>query len=538
MYERKLVMQKSALFAPEKYNIISEIEKYSHIPDKKAILYHNTEGEDISVTYQQLIEQSNKVGNVLASHGLSKGDKVLIMMPRSIATYELYIAALKLGVAIIPCSEMLRTKDLQYRITHGEINAVIALEPFTVEFEKIKEYDALTKFVIAGQKDGWISLEAEKENASNKLEMADTTRDDMAILSYTSGTTGNPKAVTHCHGWGFAHLQMAPKHWLCIQENDLVWATAAPGWQKWVWSPFLSVLGMGATAFVYNGRFHPETYLELLQNYQINVLCCTPTEYRMMAKLSHLEQYNLEYLHSAVSAGEPLNREVVEQFKRHFNITVRDGYGQTESTLLIGFLKDTEPRMGSMGKGIPGSFVTVIDDDGKEVGPNVKGNIAVPLDLPALFKGYFKDEARTKAASTGDYYVTGDQAHIDNDGYFWFEGRRDDIIISSGYTIGPFEVEDALTNHAAVKECAVVASPHDIRGNIVKAFIILQDDYEASDELIQELQVFCKNEVAPYKYPRAIEFVEHLPKTNSGKIRRVELRDAEIKKYKQQDSSH
>lgn len=329
MYERKLVMQKSALFAPEKYNIISEIEKYSHIPDKKAILYHNTEGEDISVTYQQLIEQSNKVGNVLASHGLSKSDKVLIMMPRSIATYELYIAALKLGVAIIPCSEMLRTKDLQYRITHGEINAVIALEPFTVEFEKIKEYDALTKFVIAGQKDGWISLEAEKENASNKLEMADTTRDDMAILSYTSGTTGNPKAVTHCHGWGFAHLQMAPKHWLCINEDDLVWATAAPGWQKWVWSPFLSVLGSGATAFVFNGRFSPETYLELLQKYQINVLCCTPTEYRMMAKLQNLNDYDLTHLHSAVSAGEPLNREVVEQFKKYFNLTVRDGYGQT-----------------------------------------------------------------------------------------------------------------------------------------------------------------------------------------------------------------
>ncbi|HCW9469222.1 TPA: AMP-binding protein [Staphylococcus aureus] len=479
-------MQKSALFAPEKYNIISEIEKYSHIPDKKAILYHNTEGEDISVTYQQLIEQSNKVGNVLASHGLSKGDKVLIMMPRSIATYELYIAALKLGVAIIPCSEMLRTKDLQYRITHGEINAVIALEPFTVEFEKIKEYDALTKFVIAGQKDGWISLEAEKENASNKLEMADTTRDDMAILSYTSGTTGNPKAVTHCHGWGFAHLQMAPKHWLCINEDDLVWATAAPGWQKWVWSPFLSVLGSGATAFVFNGRFSPETYLELLQKYQINVLCCTPTEYRMMAKLQNLNDYDLTHLHSAVSAGEPLNREVVEQFKKYFNLTVRDGYGQTESTLLIGFLKDTPQRIGSMGKGIPGSSVTVVDDDG----------------------------------------------------YFWFEGRRDDIIISSGYTIGPFEVEDALTNHPAVKECAVVAKPHDIRGNIVKAFVILQDHTAGDDTLVKELQQFVKNEVAPYKYPREIEFVDDLPKTNSGKIRRVELRDAEIEKWQQQKDSN
>lgn len=538
MYERKLVMQKSALFAPEKYNIISAIEKYSHIPDKKAILYHNTEGEDISVTYQQLIEQSNKVGNVLASHGLSKGDKVLIMMPRSIATYELYIAALKLGVAIIPCSEMLRTKDLQYRITHGEINAVIALEPFTVEFEKIKEYDALTKFVIAGQKDGWISLEAEKENASNKLEMADTTRDDMAILSYTSGTTGNPKAVTHCHGWGFAHLQMAPKHWLCINEDDLVWATAAPGWQKWVWSPFLSVLGSGATAFVFNGRFSPETYLELLQKYQINVLCCTPTEYRMMAKLQNLNDYDLTHLHSAVSAGEPLNREVVEQFKKYFNLTVRDGYGQTESTLLIGFLKDTPQRIGSMGKGIPGSSVTVVDDEGNSVPANTKGNIAVPLDLQALFKGYYKEPERTAKAQTGKYYITGDLAHVDDDGYFWFEGRRDDIIISSGYTIGPFEVEDALTNHPAVKECAVVAKPHDIRGNIVKAFVILQDHTAGDDTLVKELQQFVKNEVAPYKYPREIEFVDDLPKTNSGKIRRVELRDAEIEKWKQQKDSN
>ncbi|SUM68081.1 acetate-CoA ligase [Staphylococcus saccharolyticus] len=242
----------------------------------------------------------------------------------------------------------------------------------------------------------------------------------------------------------------------------------------------------------------------------------------------------MEHLHSPVSAGEPLNREVVEQFKRNFNLMVRDGYGQTESTLLIGFLKGTKPRPGSMGKGIPGSFVTIIDDDGNEVKANVKGNIAVPLDLPVLFRGYYKDKARTNAASAGNYYVTGDLAHQDEDGYFWFEGRCDDIIISSGYTIRSFEVEDALTNHPAVKECAVVASPYEIRGNIVKAFIILQNDFEASNQLIKELQTFCKNEVAPYKYPRAIEFVEDLPKTNSGKIRRVELRDAEFEKYNRQ----
>ncbi|BBD88992.1 acyl-CoA synthetase MbcS [Staphylococcus caprae] len=524
-------MNKSDLLAPEKYNIISEIEKYASNTSKKAIIYKDNEHDNISVSYEELMHNANKVGNVFLNHGLKKGDKVLIIMPRAIATYELYIAALKLGIAIIPSSEMLRTKDLQYRITHGEIDAVIAMHSLTKEFEGVKEYEQLTKFIVSGHQQDWISIDDEKAEASDMLETADTSRDDLAILSYTSGTTGNPKAVTHSHGWGYAHLQMAPKHWLCIEEDDLVWATAAPGWQKWVWSPFLSILGTGATAFVYNGRFQPETYLELLQDYQINVLCCTPTEYRMMAKLNNLQDYNLEHLHSAVSAGEPLNREVVEQFKRNFNLTVRDGYGQTESTLLIGFLKDTEPRPGSMGKGIPGSFVTIIDDDGNEVPPHTKGNIAVPLDLPALFKGYYKDEERTKAASAGEYYVTGDLAHKDEDGYFWFEGRRDDIIISSGYTIGPFEVEDALTNHPAVKECAVVASPHEIRGNIVKAFVILQNDYNGSEELIKELQTFCKNEVAPYKYPRAIEFVDDLPKTNSGKIRRVELRDAEIAKY-------
>ena len=310
-----------------------------------------------------------------------------------------------------------------------------------------------------------------------------------------------------------------------------MWATAAPGWQKWVWSPFLSIMGSGATAFVYNGKFNPSRYLSLLQKFKINVLCCTPTEYRMMAKLDNLDKYNLDHLHSAVSAGEPLNREVVEQFRKHFNLTVRDGYGQTESTLLIGFLKDTEQRPGSMGKAIPGSRVAVVDDEGNKVDTNVKGNIALPLDFPGLFKGYFKDEKRTKDAHAGDYYITGDLAHIDEDGYFWFEGRRDDIIISSGYTIGPFEVEDALTNHEAVKECAVVASPHPIRGNIVKAFIILKEGYKPSDDLVKELQTFSKKVVAPYKYPRAIEFVEDLPKTNSGKIRRVELREAERTKH-------
>ncbi|WP_440857838.1 acyl-CoA synthetase MbcS [Staphylococcus shinii] len=523
-------MNKKDLVAPDTYNIVSKIEKYTADENKKAIIFENAEGETQSITYDQLIKNANKVGNMFLKHGLQKGDKVLVMMPRSIETYEIYIAALKLGIVVIPSSEMLRTKDLQYRISHGEVKAIVVTADSIDEFKAVKEYNTLTKFIVGGEYDDWYTVDSESVREIDQLQIVDTSKDDIALLSYTSGTTGNPKAVVHSHGWGYAHMQMAPKHWLSIKEDDIAWATAAPGWQKWVWSPFLSIMGSGATAFVYNGKFNAEKYLELLQDYKINVLCCTPTEYRLMAKLPNLTEYNLEHLHSAVSAGEPLNREVVEKFQANFNLTVRDGYGQTESTLLIGFLKDTESRPGSMGKAIPGSYVTVINDDGKLAEIGEVGNIAVPLDLPALFKGYYKDPERTAEPRIGDYYITGDLAKLDEDGYFWFEGRKDDIIISSGYTIGPFEVEDSLTKHEYVKECAVVASPHEIRGNIVKAFVILQDDIPATDDTVKTLQDYVKQDVAPYKYPRAIEFVEDLPKTNSGKIRRIELREAEKNK--------
>lgn len=523
-------MNKKDLVAPDTYNIVSEIEKYTSDENKKAIIFENAEGETHSITYNQLVKNANKVGNMFLKHGIQKGDKVLVMMPRSIETYEIYIAALKLGIVVIPSSEMLRTKDLQYRISHGEVKAIVVTADSIDEFKAVKEYDTLTKFIVGGEYDDWYTVDSESANEADQLQIVGTSKDDVALLSYTSGTTGNPKAVVHSHGWGYAHMQMAPKHWLSIKEDDIAWATAAPGWQKWVWSPFLSIMGSGATAFVYNGKFNAEKYLELLQNYKINVLCCTPTEYRLMAKLPNLTDYNLEHLHSAVSAGEPLNREVVEKFQTNFDLTVRDGYGQTESTLLIGFLKDTESRPGSMGKAIPGSHVTVINDDGELAEIGEVGNIAVPLDLPALFKGYYKDPERTAEPRIGDYYITGDLAKLDEDGYFWFEGRKDDIIISSGYTIGPFEVEDSLTKHEYVKECAVVASPHEIRGNIVKAFIILQEGISATNDTVKTLQDYVKQDVAPYKYPRAIEFVEDLPKTNSGKIRRIELREAEKNK--------
>lgn len=316
---------------------------------------------------------------------------------------------------------------------------------------------------------------------------------------------------------------------LRIEENDVVWATASPGWQKWIWSPFLATLGSGATGFVYHGKFEPKTYLNLLDDNKVNVLCCTPTEYRLMAKVENLSEYNLEALHSAVSAGEPLNREVIETFQKHFHITVRDGYGQTENTLLVGVMKGMDIRPGSMGKPTPGNHVDIVDEEGMPVRVGEVGDIAVHIETPALFKQYYKDDERTAMQFRGDYYITGDKAKKDEDGYFWFEGRGDDIIISSGYTIGPFEVEDALVKHPYVRECAVVASPDEIRGSVVKAFIVLRENIEKNEEtLIPILQQHVKELTAPYKYPRKIEFVDELPKTISGKIRRIELRKQEM----------
>jgi acetyl-CoA synthetase len=289
------------------------------------------------------------------------------------------------------------------------------------------------------------------------------------------------------------------------------------------------VLGSGATGHVYNGRFEPKKYLQLLQDYKVNVLCCTPTEYRLMAKVDNLKEYSLPSLHSAVSAGEPLNREVIDTFRNYFNIEVRDGYGQTENTLLVGVMKGMEVKPGSMGKPTPGNKVEIIDDEGNICKVGDVGDIAVHVDTPALFKEYYKDAERTAMQFRGSFYITGDRARKDEDGYFWFEGRRDDIIISSGYTIGPFEVEDALVKHPFVKECAVVASPDELRGSIVKAYVVLQDDVdESSPELIPVLQDHVKELTAPYKYPRKIEFVSELPKTTSGKIRRIELRQKEL----------
>ncbi|MEG0470714.1 MAG: acyl--CoA ligase [Solibacillus sp.] len=518
-------MMHDQLIAPNVYNIIDEFEKHANLEQKIALIIQEEDGSQAKFTYQQILQQANQVANTFHSKGLKKGDVVLIMLPRCIEAYVTYIAALKAGLVIIPSSELLRGKDIDYRIAHSNAKAIIAIEQYIEEFEQAENLSGLQLFIVGNAKDQWVSLMTEAQQHSNEFQGEATEASDLAFLAYTSGTTGNPKGVMHSHGWGYAHLRTAATQWLGVQDGDIVWATAAPGWQKWIWSPFLAVLGSGATAFVYKGKFDAENYLQMIKQQQVNVLCCTPTEYRMIAKLDNLSSFDLSSLRSAVSAGEPLNRGVIETFEREYNLVVRDGYGQTENTLLVGTLINTEVRPGSMGKSTPGNQVDVIDEFGQPLPVGEVGDIAVHKSTPALFKGYFNDAERTAMQYRGDWYVTGDQAKKDEDGYFWFEGRNDDIIISSGYTIGPFEVEDALVKHPAVRECAVVASPDEIRGNVVKAYVVLKDPaLKESSTLIVELQNHVKELTAPYKYPRIIEFIDELPKTISGKIRRVDLR--------------
>ncbi|GLX65745.1 acyl-CoA synthetase [Paenibacillus glycanilyticus] len=513
--------------APEQYNISSEIE--SHNSEKPALRLLDDQGNTTQITYSELLKKVNQLAGGLSELGLTKGDRVLVMVPRAIEAYIIYVACLKLGLVIIPSSEMLRAKDLSYRLQHSEARAVIAWAEGTAEVDRITEELPALQFRIDaknGQAAGWVPLRSLMEGQPEEREAEPTHRDDMAMLSYTSGTTGNPKGVVHSHGWGYAHLRMTAA-WLGIESSDLVWATAAPGWQKWIWTPFLSVLGNGATGFIYNGSFSAERYLQLIQENQIAVICCTPTEFRIMAKTDSLAQYDLSSIRSAVSAGEPLNQAVIKKFEELFGFIIRDGYGQTENTLLIGNLKDSPIKIGAMGKSIVPGIVEVIDEEGRPQPMGEVGNIAVHTDMPALFKAYYKDPDRKGASIVGSYFITGDRASKDEDGYLWFEGRGDDIIISSGYTIGPFEVEEALLRHPSVKECAAVASPDEIRGHIVKAFIVLKDGVTGSPELVKELQDHVKSVTAPYKYPRKIEFIGELPKTNSGKIRRIELRQRE-----------
>jgi len=372
---------------------------------------------------------------------------------------------------------------------------------------------------------GWTSFRQSLRDAPRSFERVFTRSDDPAICIYTSGTTKEPKAVLHAHSYTLAH-HVTGEAWLDLRRTDLHWTTSDTGWAKAAWGVLFGPWNLGVPVLMYNGRFEPKKELQLLERHQVTTFCAPPTEYRMLVK-EDLARFDLSKLRHCTGAGEPLNPEVIEQWKKAYGLTIHDGYGQSETVLLVGNLAGLPVRPGSMGKPAPGHDVRVIDESGDEAPVGEVGEVALRGRTPSLFLEYWKNPTESAACWRGQYYLTGDRAYRDEQGYFWFVGRGDDVIISAGYRIGPFEVESALLTHPAVLESAVVASPDAIRGSIVKAFIKLRPQHVGSEGLRKQIQDHVKRITAPYKYPREIEFVDDLPKTVSGKIRRVDLRKRE-----------
>ncbi|MDG5821464.1 AMP-binding protein [Natronococcus sp. A-GB7] len=526
---------------PKSYTVTSVIEDYSNeIGDRVAVKYLNEEGDRSERTYADLCDEMNRFANGLEELGVSKGDRVMHLFPRHPDAFAIQLGALSVGALLVPCSSMLRAKDIEFRANDCDASTVVVHESLTDMVEPVFDDTPLERVIVLDG-DGntgdeqWSTFESVVDGQSTEYDGPDLGAADPMSINYTSGTTGQPKPVLHKHRWMYCFNAVNAPYWWGVDEDtdlddELLWATTGTGWAKWFWSPVGVGLTTGATQLIYDGDFEPETFLELLEDEGVTKLCAVPTQYRMFAN-ADLESYNVQ-LNDTLSAGEPLNREPIERIEEAWGVTPRDGYGQTETVALVTNYPGIDIKPGSMGKPTPGVGATIIDtQDEEEVEEGEIGEIAVPVDSPAIFDGYYEKPELDEQKLSGDYYRTGDLASQDEEGYFFFEGRADDIIISSGYRIGPFEVEDALVSHDAVAEAAVVDSPHDERGSVVKAYTILADGYDGSDDLKDELQGFMKEETAPYKYPRRIEFVDELPKTSSGKIRRVELREQEQEKH-------
>ncbi len=513
---------------PETFNFGSDVvDRWARERDGPALIWENAAGETKVYRYSDLSLLSNRLANVLRSRGVGKGDRVIVMLPRLPQWFIALIAVMKIGAVPVPCIEMLTERDLEYRVRNAEAKAVICRPQHVGKFSAVASDIAVR--IALGAAPGWLDWEHELANASDMTEPAAVKADDPAIMYYTSGSTGHPKGVVQAAHAVYA-WRVSAIYWLDLRPGEVIWCTADTGWSKAATSILLGPLSCGACSFFFDGPFDPKNRLALIRKHGVTVYCAPGTELtRVVNEVS--SRGDLGRLRRVVTAGEALNPAVAERWEQATGIRIDEAYGQTEALMMTLNYPGEPVRYGSMGLPAPGIDLDVLGPQGQRLPAGQEGELALKLPSPHMMLGYWKDPERTRACTLetadGRWYLTSDRAVKDAEGYLWYRGRSDDVINSAGYRIGPLEVENALAEHPAVQICAVVGSPDDERGEIVKAFVILRDGVAPTAELTRELQDHVKAVTAPYKYPRAIEYVHDMPLTVTGKVHRRALRDRE-----------
>jgi acyl-coenzyme A synthetase/AMP-(fatty) acid ligase len=497
--------------APPQFNFTTDVVERlaSQRPRDRALIGLSNGGDRKSFTFEDVARAGVQAAARLRQMGVGPGDVVMTLMGARTEWVFTMLGAWRLGAVALPCSEQLRRKDISLRITAAEPKLAIVAARDLSEFE-----EALEDVEVVP---AYLNVDEDPLLLDDHVPPFNTSVTDPALLVFTSGTAGEPRAAIHSQRYLWGQPVQA-EHWLGAERTDLVWCTAASGWSKSARNSFVAPWTRGAACLLHDGRFDPAERLDLIARERVTVLCQSPTEYRMLAKRASLDGSSLSSLRRLVSAGEPLNPEVMATFKEAVGLDVYDGYGQTETGQLTGVQVGDPVRPGSMGRPLPGFRLEVVDPEGR---PAEDGELCLdPATVPTFFSGYLGEPP-----FEGRRWRTGDRVRRDEDGYLWFEGRLDDVILSAGYRIGPFEVESALVGHPAVAEAAAVSAPDPERGAVVRAIVVLRDGYRGDEALARELQDHVKESTAPYKYPRVVEFRDALPKTASGKIRRAELRD-------------
>ncbi len=531
-FDKNGVLCKFRPVVPEDFNFAYDCVDYiaRHQPDRRAMVWCDDLGHQRTFTFGDMSRYSNMTANLLLQNGVKRGDMVMVILKRHYQFWFTILALHKIGAVIIPATNLLTKKDVVYRVNAARVSAIVCTADGevsqAVEDGEPEFYGPVQKFLVHGGREGWLDFDRELESCSPVLERIPNKASDPMLLYFSSGTTGYPKMVIHDHSYAIAHIVTA-RHWHNVVPDGLHLTVADTGWGKAVWGKLYGQWLCGAGVFVYDyTKFTPKDLLQKIQQYRITTFCAPPTIYRFFIK-EGMEGYDLSSLTYATTAGEALNPEVYNRFLDYTGLRLMEGFGQTETVLSLANLVNSTPKPGSMGKPSPLYQVEVVDSEGVPVSTGEVGEIVIRADgpTPGLLMEYYQDPERTKEAWHDGWYHTGDTVWQDEDGYFWYVGRTDDVIKASGYRIGPFEIESVLMEHPAVLECAVTGAPDPIRGTVVKATIVLMKGYQPTPELTKELQDYVKHQTAPYKYPRIVEYVEELPKTISGKIRRVAIRE-------------